>query len=93
MLAEVIGEWWLILPIVLTAVTFHVGSLLLAFRRVIDVWSLIVLASATVFAWSLSSAMADVAWPAAGAAAAGMCIGYVLAMGRSHRTMPQLRSR
>lgn len=74
------GMWWVALPLVLTSVTVHVFSLWIALRRPVDVWCVCWAIAATSATWLLSASFATSVWPPAGAVAAGVCIGYVLAL-------------
>ncbi len=77
---------WLALPLVLTTVTAHVASLAGAFRRGVDAWALGWIVVATVIAWTCGPALLAWAWPVSGAIAAGMCVGYVLALHSARRS-------
>ncbi len=77
---------WLALPLLLTTVTVHVASLAVAFRRAADAWALGWIVVATAIAWSCGPDGTAWAWPVSGALAAGMCVGYVLALHSARRS-------
>lgn len=83
--AAVTGSWWIVLPLVLTAVTVHSCALRAALRRSVDSWSVTCFLIAMVIAWGASVLPIAWVWPAAGSLAAGTCFGYVLALRHADR--------
>ena len=72
--------WWLFLPLVLTSVSLHFTSMLIAYRRVVDWFIVPVAFAATALAWSAGTTDFFNTWAIAGGMLSGCCAGYALAL-------------
>lgn len=72
--------WWLFLPLVLTSVSLHFTSMLIAYRRVVDWFIVPVSFAATALAWSAGTTDFFNTWAIAGGMLSGCCAGYALAL-------------
>ena len=72
--------WWLFLPLVLTSVSLHFTSMLIAYRRVVDWFIVPVTFAATALAWSAGTTDFFNTWAIAGGMLAGCCAGYALVL-------------
>lgn len=72
--------WWLFLPLVLTSVSAHFTSMLIAYRRAVDWFIVPVTFSATALAWSAGTTDFFNTWAIAGGMLSGCCAGYALAL-------------
>lgn len=68
--------WWLFLPLVLTSVSLHFTSMLIAYRRVVDWFIVPVAFAATALAWSAGTTDFFNTWAIAGGMLSGCCAGY-----------------
>lgn len=78
-------SWHLLLPVILTAWAMHLVAIGLTVRRAVDAWSAPVAVITTSGLWLavIDGARPDVSWPLAGGLAAGVCLTYAHALGRS----------
>ncbi|MCK7643233.1 hypothetical protein [Corynebacterium antarcticum] len=72
--------WWLFLPLVLTSVSLHFISMLIAYRRAVDRFVVPVTLAATALAWSAGTTDFSNEWAIAGGMLSGCCAGYALAL-------------
>ena len=75
-------------PLVLTSVSAHFTSMLIAYRRVVDWFIVPVSFAATALAWSAGTTDFFNTWAIAGGMLSGCCAGYALALFLVLRKLP-----
>lgn len=82
-LGFVFDAWWWLAPLIVTTVLLHFLALTNAFRRRVDFLVFPIMVVAAVVVWTADHNDPLPAWGVAGGLAAGVCLGYALALWRS----------